>query len=105
MTTLPSPSISDYSGATCQPLSGGRIRFTLTPGSSALTITVPNLVPGHRIGAQIRVRADQPGKRIVIRIGNQANTYGPGPIYVASTENSDIGTELAIDVFSPRERG
>lgn len=98
MTTLPSPSITDYSGATCQPLSGGRIRFTLTPGSSALTITVPNLVPGHRIGAQIRVRADQPGKRIVIRIGDQAYTYGPGPIYVASAENSAMGTELAIDV-------
>ena len=98
MTTLPSPSISDYSGATCQPLSGGRIRFTLTPGSSALTITVPNLVPGHRIGAQIRVRADQPGKTIVIRIGNQANTYGPGPIYTVSAENSGMGTELAIDV-------
>lgn len=80
MTTLPSPSIRDYSGANCQPLSGGRVRFTLTPGSSALTITVPNLVPGHRIGAQIRVRADQPGKTIVIRIGNQAHTYGPGPI-------------------------
>ncbi len=98
MTTLPSPSLADYSGATCQPLSGGRVRFTLMPGSSALTITVPNLVPGHRIGAQIRVRADQPGKRIVIRIGNQANTYGPGPIYTVSAENSAMGTELAIDV-------
>ena len=60
-------------------MSGGRVRFTLTPGSSALTITVPNLVPGHRIGAQIRVRADQPGKTIVIRIGNQANTYRARP--------------------------
>ena len=98
MTTLPSPSINDYSGATCQPMSGGRVRFTLTPGSSALTITVPNLFPGHRIGAQIRVRADQPGKTIVIRIGNQANTYGPGPIYTVSAESAGMGTELAIDV-------
>ena len=98
MITLPSPSLGDYTGATCQPLGGGRIRFALTPGSSALTITVPNLVPGHRIGAQIRVRADQGGKTIVIRIGSQAHTYGPGPIYSASAENSDMGTELAIDV-------
>lgn len=98
MTTLPSPKISDYSGANCQPLSNGRVRFTLTPGSGALTITVPNLVPGHRIGAQIRVRADQPGKTIVIRIGNYAHTYGPGPIYTVSTENTNMGTELAIDV-------
>ena len=100
--TLPNPTLGDYAGATVQPLGGGRIRFTLEPDSSALTITVPNLVPGHRIGAHIRVRADKPGKTIVIRIGNQAYSYGPGPTYIGSTENTDVGTELSIDVAGLR---
>lgn len=98
MLVLPAPPPAQWEGVTTAAMPGGKTRFTLKPGMSFLRITVDNLVPAHRLTVRIRVRADRAGQFIVLRIGNHAARFGPGPTYVHSAVMSDAGTTLAIEV-------
>ena len=98
MVTLPSPPPSTWEGARIEPLTGGKARFTLAPGSSYLRITVDNLCPYHLITARIRISTTQARQYVVIRLGDDAKRFPRATDYTHHVRTTPLGTSLIIEV-------
>lgn len=98
---LPNPMLSAYSGADVRNI-GGVTTFALSPGHTALTITVGDLVPGHRVRVRISVtpRLSSVAK-CVIRAGDTALSFMPSGIYHFS-ETVTVGASLEIEITGIR---
>lgn len=97
MVTLPPPTLENYAGARVSQRAGGKVTaFTLT--SAALTITIPNLVPGHRVQVRLSITASTPTARtVVIRVGDRVRWYLANRRY-EHVETVTVGPTLVIEV-------
>ena len=98
MVTLPSPPPSTWEGARTEAMPAGHTHFTLAPGSSFLRITVDNLRPNHLITARIRIRTNQAGQYVVIRLGDDAKRFPRATYYTSHVRTTTLGTSLIIEV-------
>lgn len=98
MVTLPSPPPSTWEGARIEAMPAGHTHFTLAPGSSFLRITVDNLRPNHLITARIRIRTNQAGQYVVIRLGDDAKRFPRATYYTSHVRTTTLGTSLIIEV-------
>ena len=97
MVTLPPPTLDNYTGARVSQRAGGKkVAFTLT--AAALGVTIPNLVPGHRVRVRLAITTPTPTARtVIIRVGDRVRWYPPNR-QCDHVETVTVGHSLTIEV-------